>query len=104
MKLHKASGLNCQKALFGQLQLLGFSAVFRFGELLAKSEITFNPFESLLWSDIKFFEDQSVQIKNKIPKNRTPCVEFVFLVSFPGHGCCPIEAISTLAVLSGSKE
>jgi hypothetical protein len=76
---------------------------FRFGELLAKTESSFNPFETLLWSDIKFFADHSVQIKNKIPKNRTPCGEIVSLFSFPGQGCCPIEALSTLAVIYNSK-
>jgi hypothetical protein len=35
---------------------------------LAKSEISFNPLESLMWKDVKFMKDDSVQIHVKIPK------------------------------------
>ena len=52
--------------------LVGFWGSFRFGELLSKDEKIFHEKETLLWSDIKFVECDSVIIHNKIPKNRTP--------------------------------
>ena len=75
---------------------VAFMGSFRMGELLAKSKFVFNVFETLLWSDIKFIGVDSVQIHNKIPKNRSPNGEYISLFPFPLHGCCPIAALLKL--------
>jgi hypothetical protein len=77
-----------------------FFGSFRLGELLPKHENSFNKFECLLWSDIKFFDDESVQIHVKIPKTRNPNGEIVSLFRFPNENCCPIEALKCLLTLS----
>jgi hypothetical protein len=82
---------------------VAFMGSFRLGELLAKNKNEFNVFETLLWTDIKFVSDNSVQIHNKIPKNRTPNGEYISLFSFPYHGCCPIAALKSLKEASGVK-
>jgi hypothetical protein len=52
---------------------------FRLGEILAKSENYFNVHETLLWKDVKFMKDGSIQIHNKIPKTRTKNGEYISL-------------------------
>lgn len=79
---------------------IGFFGSFRFGELLSRNEHKFNPFETLLWKDVRFIEDDSVMIHNKIPKTRTACGEYVSLFEFEGHNCCPIKALKCLKNLS----
>ncbi|MFN9907353.1 MAG: hypothetical protein ACK56F_14735, partial [bacterium] len=71
---------------------IAFMGSFRLGEILSKSEHTFNYHETLLWKDVKFMKDGSVQIHNKIPKTRTKHGEFISLFPFPHFGCCPIAA------------
>jgi len=83
---------------------VSFFGSFRVGELLPKKEHTFNPFETLLWSDIQFFDDFSVQIHNKVPKNRTEGGEFISLFPFPGHNCCPVEALHSMKNLSKTSD
>jgi hypothetical protein len=73
---------------------------FRLGEILSKSEHTFNCNETLLWKDVKFMKDGSVQIHNKIPKTRTKKGEYISLFPFPHFGCCPIAAITKLRSVS----
>jgi hypothetical protein len=73
---------------------------FRLGEILPKSEVSFNKHETLLWKDVKFLKDGSIQIHNKIPKTRTNNGEVVSLFPFPHFGCCPIAAISKLKSVS----
>jgi len=81
-----------------------FFGSFRFGELLAKTRTSFNCFETFLWRDIKYLSDGSLQIKNKIPKNRQANGEVISLFPFPGHGCCPIKAMNKLQQLSSPSE
>jgi hypothetical protein len=82
---------------------IAFFGSFRFGELLCKSENSFNKFETLLWSDVRIFEDGSVQIHNKIPKSRSQNGEFVSLFEFPYENCCPLMALQCLKNLSNAK-
>ena len=71
------------KSVIWTAATVGFFGSFRFGELLSKKQNEYNKFETLLWSDMKFFDDGSVRIHKKIPKNRTPNGEFVSLFEFP---------------------
>ncbi len=77
-----------------------FMGSFRLGEILAKNELSFNPRESLMWKDVKFMKDDSVQIHVKIPKTRTPKGEYISLFPFPFHGCCPVAAFKKLKNLA----
>ena len=79
---------------------VAFMGSFRLGEILPKSEFSFNKHETLLWKDVKFLKDGSIQIHNKIPKTRTKNGEVVSLFPFPHFGCCPIAAISKLKSFS----
>jgi hypothetical protein len=79
---------------------VAFMGSFRLGEILARSEKNFNAHETLLWTDVKFMKDGSIQIHNKIPKTRTKNGEYISLFPFPHFGCCPIAAISKLKSLS----
>ncbi len=79
---------------------VAFMGSFRLGEILSKSESTFNCNETLLWKDVKFMKDGSVQIHNKIPKTRTKHGEYISLFPFPHFGCCPIAAITKLKSIS----
>ena len=82
----------CTTAFFGSL---------RMGEILAKSPSSFNPGETLLWSDVSVKKD-SIMIHVKIPKNRNKKGEFVDIFEFKGHNCCPVSAIKNLYKLKGS--
>jgi hypothetical protein len=65
------------------------------GEILPLSSNKFNPFETLLWSDLVFRKD-SVLVHIKIPKSRNPEGDFIDIFEFPGHGCCPVTALKVL--------
>jgi hypothetical protein len=91
------------KSIVWTAALVAFFGSFRFGELVAKSETTFNVHETLLWKDIKFFDDNSVRIHNKIPKNRTANGEYVSLFEFDSNSCCPIKALKSLKLLAGKN-
>lgn len=91
------------KSVIWTASCIGFFGSFRFGELLSKNETSFNEFETLLWKDVKFFDDNSVLITNKIPKTRSKN-ESVSLFEFPGHNCCPIEAIKHLKLISNATD
>jgi hypothetical protein len=94
--LAEAGWLDSTKLVTWTIFTVSFFGSFRVGELLPNKGNTFNPFETLLWSDIKFFEDFSIEIHNKVPKNRTEGGEFISLFPFPGHNCCPVEALRSL--------
>jgi len=76
-----------------------FFGSFRLGELLSKKDFEFNSADTLLWGDVKFMADNSIQIKNKISKVRTPGGEKISIFAFPGH-CCPVAALKKLKNLS----
>ncbi len=79
---------------------IAFMGSFRLGEILSKSETTFNYNETLLWKDVKFMKDGSVQIHNKVPKTKTKNREYISLFPFPHFGCFPIVAITKLKSIS----
>jgi hypothetical protein len=72
-----------------------FFGSFRMGELLSKSEFGFNSSETLMWADVRFLNDGSVQILNKLSKSRTPGGEVIDLFPFK-RGCCPVAGLSAL--------
>ncbi len=84
---------NLSKSVTWTAMLCAFYGSFRFGELLSKNSYTFNESESLLWCDIKFVDNNSVIIHNKIPKTRNPNGEFISLFRFPDDAYCPINAL-----------
>jgi hypothetical protein len=88
------------KSVTWTAMLCAFYGSFRFGELLPKNSMVFNESENLLWSDIKFVDDDSVIIHNKIPKTRNPDGEFISLFRFPDDAYCPISALQNLKLLS----
>jgi len=83
---------------------VAFFGSYRLGELLPKNENGFNPHETLLWSDIKFIDADSIQIHSKITKNRNPGGEYVSLFAFPYNGCCPVAALRHLAKISNADD
>ena len=95
-ELAKTDWSDQTKSVLWTAVCVAFFGSFRMGELLPKNNKNFNNQESLLWSDIKFFNDGSVQIHNKIPKTRTEGGEYVSLFRFSFHNCCPIDALINL--------
>jgi hypothetical protein len=84
------------KCVIWSASCVAFFGSFRFGKFLPKNDKSFNIHEALMWSDVKIFDDNSIQIHVKIPKTRTPNGEFVSLFKFPNNSCCPIEALLCL--------
>ena len=75
---------------------LAFFGSFRMGEILSQSESSFSPKYTLLWEDVKFISSSHILVHIKTPKSRLPYGEFVDIFSFPGHGVCPVLALSAL--------
>ena len=75
--------------------VLAFFGSLRFGEMLGTGEWKYNPFETLLWSDVKIFE-KSALLHIKVTKNCSKEGEFMDIFLFPGHGCCPLAALVNL--------
>jgi len=95
------------KCIVWSAACIAFFGSFRFGEILPKNDRTFDTFETLMWTDVKMFNDESVQIHVKIPKTRTPKGEYVSLFKFPDDSCCPIKTMLCLKkfqYLHGRKE
>lgn len=65
------------------------------GELLSKAKFGFSHFDTLLWADIRFLKDGSIQIRNRIPKNRSQTGEIIDLFPFEGS-CCPVNSLKKL--------
>jgi hypothetical protein len=80
--------------------VLAFFGSLRFGEMLGTGEWKYNPYETLLWSDIKIFE-KSALLHIKVTKNCSKEGEFVDIFPFPGHSCCPLAALVNLKNLGG---
>ena len=93
---------NHSKSVVWAAACTAFFGSFRFGELLSKEENSFNAFETLMWSDVKFFDDRSIQVHNKIPKNRTKDGEFISIFPFLQDTCCPVQAI--VCLFNSAKE
>jgi hypothetical protein len=75
--------------------LLAFFGSLRFSEILPPSEKNFYAKETFLWKDIAFKED-SVILKIKIPKSRTPQGEIVDLFEISNCSVCPVKALLNL--------
>ena len=75
--------------------VLAFFGSLRFGEMLGTGEWKYNPYETLLWSDVKIFENSAL-LHIKVTKNCSKEGEFVDIFPFPGHGCCPLAALVNL--------
>ncbi len=75
--------------------VLAFFGSPKFGEMLGTGEWKYNPYETLLWSDIKIFE-KSALLHIKVTKNCSKEGEFVDIFPFPGHGCSPLAALVNL--------
>ena len=75
---------------------LSFFGSFRMGEILPQQENTFSPLDTLLWSDVKFLENNHILVHVKTPKSRLPQGEFVDIFQFDGQGVCPVKAIMAL--------
>ena len=75
-----------------------FFGSFRFGELLSARETSFNPCETLMWSDLSF-RSESVTVRIKIPKSRNPQGEYVDLFKIVNQNYCPVQALNRLRKL-----
>jgi hypothetical protein len=75
--------------------VLAFFGSLRFEEMLGTGEWKYNPYETLLWSDIKIFENSAL-LHIKVTKNCSKEGEFVDIFPFTGHGCCPLAALINL--------
>jgi hypothetical protein len=82
---------------------VAFFGAFRMGELLPRGENSYLPEETLLWGDVKLYEDRAL-ILIKCSKNKTVGGESVDIFQFPGHGVCPLAGIRKLRELSGGKD
>jgi len=83
------------KQVIWSAMCVGFFGSFRMGELLCKSELSFSSSETLVWADVRFLQDGSVQIHNKLSKNRTQGGEVIDLFPFQGS-CCPVASLLAL--------
>lgn len=90
-KLAAASWPIIDKQAVWACSVLAFFTSARLGELLAAKDDTFDPTATLCWADIKFRKDGSAIARARLPKSgRT---EYLDIFPFPGHGCCPMEAL-----------
>jgi hypothetical protein len=74
---------------------IAFFGSFRFAELLPQSSKSYNPKETLLWSNISFGID-SVSICVKIPKSRNPKGEIIDLFKISEGSICPVTVLRNL--------
>jgi len=79
---------------------VAFFGSLRCGEILPQNEKSFNPSDTLLWKDVKIFDDDHVLLHIKCTKNKTRGGEFVDIFGFEGHGVCPVKALKKLSVSS----
>ena len=103
-EIAKANWQDDTKLVTWSACLLGFFGSFRMGELLAKHTHSFNKFETLLWNDVQFFDDNSAQLHNKVPKTRKAKGEYISIFEFKDHNCCPITSLTQLRILRSNCE
>jgi len=75
---------------------LAFFGSLRCGEILANGEKEYCKDDTLLWGDLKFYENDHILIHIKNAKSRYKGGEFVDIFEFKGHGVCPVEALKKL--------
>ena len=95
-EIAKSNWSQDSKQVIWSILTTSFFGSFRLGEILSKNEFSFNKWETLLWEDVLFRDDNSILIKIKIPKNRTIVGEFVDIFPFKHHKCCPVAALKKL--------
>ena len=77
----------------------GFFSSARLGEILSKSESSFDPTSDLLWGQIQLRKGQggnSVLIHIRIPKSANEGGRFLDLFPFPEQGYCPVKVLQEL--------
>ena len=103
-EIAKSNWSQNSKQVFWTILTTAFFGSFRLGEILSNNEFSYNPFETLLWEDVLFREDDSILIRIKIPKNRKKEGEFVDIFNFSNHKCCPVAALKKLKKNSTKNE
>ena len=86
---------NSKQVVWSALTLAFFGS-FRMGEILSQQENSFSPKDTLLWSDLKFLDQNHILIHVKTPKSRLPQGEFIDIFTFEGHNVCPVRALMAL--------
>jgi hypothetical protein len=83
------------KQVFWTALSVAFFGSMRFGELLSPRSDAFNPFETLLWGDIKLNSSSAI-LTVKIPKSKNSKSDFIDLFKIPDERFCPINALKIL--------
>ena len=71
--------------------VVAFFTSARVGELLAGQEDSYDPTATLTWADTKVRQDNTAILTIRLPKSGK--AEYLDIFPFPGHGCCPMEAL-----------
>jgi hypothetical protein len=80
--------------MFFTVIIVGFFGSFRMSELLSNSNKHFNRFSTLLWEDVKFYEDK-IKVIVKSPKTNKNANE-IYLFKFKNKILCPVKNFSKL--------
>ena len=73
---------------------VAFFGCFRMGEILPAE--SGNTDDTLLWQDVKIYDESHVLFHIKTPKSKNKQGEFVDIFRVKGHGVCPVMAITKL--------
>jgi len=91
------------KLTFWAACVVAFFGSFRMGEILSKSESSFNSSENLLWEDVTMSENH-ILFHIKIAKTRCKKGEYIDIFPFPFMNCCPVAAMKCMkSSLAGSS-
>lgn len=82
------------KRVFWSACSVAFFGSCRMGELLPSSH-DFNPLETLMWSDIKFRDEDSIIMHIKLDKAKNKQGSFIDLFKF--ENLCPVKALLNLS-------
>lgn len=85
-----------RKQLMWTAASIAFFGTLRLGEILSKSESSFDPTAVLRWKDVKTREDGSVLLHLRLPKSNSKEGEFVDLFPFVEVKYCPCAALEKL--------
>lgn len=94
--ISKTNWDDLSKQLIWTACTVAFFGSFRMGELLCSSEKGFNPNDTLMWSDVKFVNDNHILIHVKCPKSKSKEGEFIDIFGFKNKGICPVKAMKKL--------
>jgi hypothetical protein len=87
------------RQIFWAAMCTAFFGSMRMGELLPSHRDSYNPSETLLWENVKFFES-SIIITVKVPKSKNKKGEFVDIFEIPDGRFCPVSALRALKSLT----